>query len=105
MVDMAYLKWIRTVLKYARKFVSTLSAEESVTAATIIRANADLSEEAHIVVLKRARELSGAYALVRKYGEQALVLLRRDYGLNDARGWSHANGERRGRVAVALYLY
>lgn len=82
----SYLKWMRTVPKSAKKYVSKLSAEDSVAAAAIIRANVDLSEQAHVVVLKRGRELSSAYALVRKYGEQALVLLRRGYGINDARG-------------------
>lgn len=87
-VDTSYLKWMRTVPKFGKKFVSTLSAEQSVAAANTIRANADLREQVHEAVLKssRIRELGSAYAFVREYGEEAVILLRRGYGINDARG-------------------
>lgn len=87
MVDTTYFKWMRMVPKHAKKFVSKLSTEQSVAAVAIIRANADLSDQAHEAVLEQSRgDLRGAYALLREYGDQALVLLRRGYGAANARG-------------------
>lgn len=45
MVGTSYLKWTHTVPKSAKKFVSKLSAEDSVIAVVVVRANADLSDE------------------------------------------------------------
>ena len=74
------------VPKYAKKFVSKPSTEQSVGAVAIIRANADLSEQTHTAVLQPGRQdLSGVYALVREYGGEAVVVLRRGYDVVNAR--------------------
>lgn len=91
LVDTTYLRWMRTVPKCSKKFVSKLSAEDSVAAASLVAANADLSDETHQILLTPgcirpcATELRCAYAFVRKFGEEALVLLRRYGSVANAR--------------------
>lgn len=91
LVDTTYLRWMRTVPKCSKKFVSKLSAEDSVAAASLVAANADLSDETHQILLTPGcirpcvTELRCAYAFVRKFGEEALVLLRRYRSVASAR--------------------
>lgn len=77
-VNTTYLEWMRTVPYKAKPFVSRLSAEDSVAAVAIVKANEDLSDDAHEVVL-RARlfeapvttVLNDVYALIRGHPEMA----------------------------------
>lgn len=85
-----YLKWVRTVPNHAKKFVAKLSAGDSVAAATIVSANADMPDEVHRVLLTPgflrpcATELRCAYAFVRKHGDAGLRALRRKGCVTDA---------------------
>ncbi|CAM9196126.1 unnamed protein product [Laminaria digitata] len=90
-VDTTYLKWMRMVPKSAKKFVSKLSAEDSVAAVAVVNANADLSAETHEILLTPGctrpcvTELTSAYALVRRLGEEAIILLRRHHCVSTVR--------------------
>lgn len=91
MVGTTYLKWMRTVPSFAKKFVSKLSAEESVTAVAVVNKNADLSDEIHDLILspgcvrQSATDLEEAYALIRKSGDVAVTLLRRRISIRAVR--------------------
>lgn len=78
----SYLKWMRTVPKSAKKYVSKLSAEDSIAAAALVGRNAHLSDEIHQILLSPRRfplcveELGRSYALIQRVGEEAITLLR-----------------------------
>lgn len=90
-VNTSYLKWMRTVPKSAKKYVSKLSAEESVAAVVVVGNNADLSEEIHEIMLSPGcirpctAELEAAYALIRKVGDVAVTLLRQHRSIRAVR--------------------
>ncbi|CAM9757675.1 unnamed protein product, partial [Ectocarpus sp. 12 AP-2014] len=83
MVGTSYLKWTHTVPKSAKKFVSKLSAEDSVFAVAVVRANADLSDEQRQSLLTPGnvrlcvtKSWGCADSLVRQLGQQVLPLFR-----------------------------
>jgi hypothetical protein len=90
-VNTSYLKWMRTVPKSAKKYVSKLSAEDSVAVAGVIGNNADLCDEIHEMILApgctrpSATGLQEAYCLVREVGEEAVALFRRHHSVRGVR--------------------
>ena len=91
-VHTSYLKWLRTVPKNAKKYVSKLSAEDSVAAVAVVGNNADLSDDIHALILSpgcvwkgTVAGLKEAYAFVRSVGEEAESLIRKHGSINAVR--------------------
>lgn len=86
-----YLKWMHTVPKSAKKYVSKLSAEDSVVAAAVVGRNVHLSDEIHHILLSpssfppRTEDLEASYELIQKVGEEAITLLLRHRSIRAVR--------------------
>lgn len=91
MVNMPYLKWMRTIPSDAKKLISKLSALESVALVAAVNENADQPENVHEVILKPgnlkplASSVRAAYRLVTEMGPDILKFIRHGNTVHEIR--------------------